>query len=125
MKRKGMSWILLALPLMGMSGCKTMSVSGDCDCSSGMAKIGTGINWAAWSPKLSFGTDSIRNCSSCETTSELMGPKTPLSMGKVIDGKIIEGKIVDGKVLETKPRNILNRVVVPDDVRKPLPNRDE
>ncbi len=42
-----------------------------------------------------------------------------------MDGKIIEGKIIEGKIVETKPRNLLNPVVVPDDVRKPLPSRDE
>lgn len=130
MKRKGMYWILLALPLMGLSGCKTMSVSQDCDCSPGLSRIGSGINLLAWSPKLGLGGDSLSTCSSCETPSEFMGPKTPISMGKVMDGKIIEGKIIEGKIIEgkiveTKPRNLLNPVVVPDDVRKPLPSRDE
>lgn len=125
MKHKGNNWILLALPLMGLMGCRTLSVSKDCDCSPGLGRIGTsinelGMNIVARSHKLGFGENTLGNCSTCETTSEFMGPKTPLSLGKVREGKIIEGKVI-----ESKPRNQSNPVVVPDEVRKPLPSRDE
>ena len=111
MKLNGKIWMLLALPFMGMIGCKSMST--DCGCSSGMSSFSSGSSWTAWSPKWGWGESTA--CSTCETSTVVASSKTQSS----------EGKIVEGKVVEAKPANKSNsnKIVVPDEVRKPLPSR--
>lgn len=106
MKLNGKIWMLLALPLVGMVGCKSMS--SDCGCSSSMSSIGSGSSWTAWSPK--WGWADSTACSTCETTTVASGPKAQSSEGKIAEGKPAN-------------KSNSNKVVVPDEVRKPLPNR--
>ena len=112
MKVQGKILMLLALPLMGMVGCKSMST--DCGCSTSMSSFGSGSSWTAWSPKWGWG-ESTSSCSSCETSTVVASSKAQSA----------EGKISEGKIVESKPATKSNatKIVVPDEARKPLPNR--
>jgi len=97
-------WLVLALPVLALSGCK--SVQSDCGCSNSSYSVGT--PWTSWSPTwLHKSSHDVVSCTPCQTSD------APIA------------KSSSGKVVDSHPPIKSNKIVVPVETPKPLPSSPE